>query len=69
MFIWVFNPIINAIQEDPKLGINIQGQTIATLPFADDFCLLTTHKKTHQKAISTINNHIISMGLWLKPSK
>ena len=69
IFIWIFNPIIKAIQQDPKLGINIKGQTIATLPFADDFCLITTNKRTHQKAINTINRNIISMGLCLKPAK
>ena len=69
LFIWIFNPIINSIQEDPKLGITIKGHTIATLPFADDFCLITTNKRTHQKAIDTISNRITSMGLKLKPSK
>ena len=69
IFIWIFNPIIKAIQQDPKLGINIKGQTIATLPFADDFCLITTNKRTHQKAINTINRNISSMGLRLKPAK
>ena len=56
LFIWIFNPIINSIKEDPKLGITIKGHTIATLPFADDFCLITTNKRTHQKAIDTIND-------------
>lgn len=69
LFIWIFNPVISAIQGDPKLGITIEGHNIATLPFADDFCLMTTNKRTHQKAINIINNHILSMGLQLKPSK
>ena len=69
IFIWVFNPIIKAITKDPKLGYTIGDHTIATLPFADDFTLLTTHKAKHQKAITTIKKNIESLGMRLKPSK
>ena len=40
-----------------------------TLPYADDFCLITTNKRTHQKVINEIDNNINSMGMKLKPSK
>ena len=40
-----------------------------TLPYADDYCLITTNKRTHQKVINEIDNNINSMGMQLKPSK
>ena len=40
-----------------------------TLPYADDFCLISTHKGTHQKIINKIHSHVSSMGMKLKPSK
>ena len=38
-------------------------------PFADDFCLITGNRKTHQRLISKIVDQTKSMGLKLKPSK
>ena len=52
-----------------KLGYTVGEHTVATLPFADDFTLLTTHKAKHQKAINTIKKNIESLGMQLKPSK
>jgi hypothetical protein len=40
-----------------------------TLPFADDFDLLTGHKKNHQNIINEIMSWTTSMGLVLKPRK
>ena len=51
-----------AEEEDPS-------KSFITLPYADDFCLITTHQRTHQKLINTINTNIESMGMLLKPSK
>ena len=48
---------------------NSQERNFITLPYADDFCLITTNKRTHQKLINEINNNINSMGMKLKPSK
>ena len=44
-------------------------EKIITLPFADDFCLITTNKRTHQRLQNEINLKIESMGFRLKPSK
>ena len=46
-----------------------QEKKFITLPYADDFCLITTNKRTHQKLINEIDDNIESMGMKLKPSK
>ena len=40
-----------------------------TAPYADDFCLITTHLTSHQKIINDIHAQISSMGMKLKPPK
>ena len=35
----------------------------------DDFCLISTHKAKHQKAIDDIEKKICTMGMKIKPSK
>ena len=44
-----------------------------TLPYADDFCVITTDKKKQHKYINMVNDKITSMitsmGMKLKPSK
>ena len=69
IFNWVFNPIITSITSNPRLGYTLGEHSVATLPFADDFTLLTKHKGTHQSQINTINSRIESLGMQLKPSK
>ena len=39
------------------------------MPYADDFCIITTDLRKHQKIIHTINSYTQSMGMKLKPSK
>lgn len=48
--------------------LNKDTKVICT-PFADDFNLITTHKKTHQNIMDEIHSNTTSMGLKLKPSK
>ena len=36
-----------------------------TLPYADDFCLLTTHMRTHQNLVRDIKTKVESMGMRL----
>ena len=70
VFLLVFNPVLQSLkQEEEKYGYNLEDKRFITLPYADDFCIITTHKRSHQKIINTINNHVISMGMKLKPSK
>ena len=38
-----------------------QEKKFITLPYADDFCLITTNKRTHQKLINEIDENIESM--------
>ena len=47
----------------------INGERVITLPYADDFCLITHDLRTQQRVINQINYHIQSMGMLLKPSK
>ena len=39
------------------------------LPYADDFCLITTDLRKHQKIQNEIKSKIESMGMRLKPAK
>ena len=69
IFILCFNPIIKSLESDLILGYDLNNTKIITTPFADDFCLITGNKRTHQRLINTISNQNKSMGLKLKPSK
>ena len=65
-----FKPVLlNLKPQEETIGYNFNNAHIVTLPYADDFCLITTHKSTHQKTINTIHSHINSMGMRLKPIK
>ena len=69
IFLMVFNPIIEFLQSEIKHGFtSINSQTI-TLPYADDFCLITNNVRTHQRLMDEINSKILSMGMKLKPAK
>ena len=54
---------------DESFGYTINNKKFITLPYADDFCLITTNKRTHQRLMDKINNNITTMGMKLKPSK
>ena len=80
IFILTFNPIIQFIQNQNSIGYklthklnSINGEVseekIITLPYADDFCIITTDLRKHQKIIHTVDNYTQSMGMKLKPSK
>ena len=70
----VFNPVLLKLKNvEEKYGYKLHSDKkttpIITLPYADDFCLITTNLKTHQNIINEIHNNINSMGMKLKPSK
>ncbi len=70
IFLQTFNPILEylkSIQQD--YGYNLNGTKFITLPFADDFCLITSHKRNHQRIINQIVQFTQSMNLVLKPVK
>ena len=69
LFILTFNPVLQMLLDQDEKGYNLNGERYITLPYADDFCLLSTNKRTHQKIINIINQNILSMGMRLKPSK
>ena len=69
IFLMVFNPIIEFLQSEAHHGYDLDGKKIITLPYADDFCLITTNKRTHQRLMNLIDSKIRSMGMKLKPVK
>ena len=69
IFLTVFNPILQYLHENSKFGYKLQDESFISLPFADDFCLITTDLRTQQRIINKIDEHIKSMGMLLKPSK
>ena len=70
----VFNPVLQHFKSiEDKYGYKLHTETkttsTITLPYADDFCLITTNLRSHQNIINSIQNHITSMGMKLKPVK
>ena len=74
IFLMVFNPVLQHLknmEEDHGYQLHTDDKIThhITLPYADDFCLITTNIRTHQKIINIIQSNISSMGMRLKPSK
>jgi len=65
----VFNPIIEFLQSKIDRGFNLNEWKINTLPYADDFCLITKDLRKHQKIQNELKSKIESMGMRLKPAK
>ena len=59
----VFNPIIEFLQSKNDCGFNLNEEKIIILPYADDFCLITTDLRKHQKIPNEIKSKIESMGM------
>ena len=69
-----FNPALQHLKLiEEKIGYKLHNEnstaSFITLPYADDFCLITTDVRQHQKVINEIDTNITSMGMKLKPSK
>ena len=70
LFLMTFHPILQMLQDMEKQGYSLKDDlSIITLPYADDFCVITSDKRKQQKFINLVNTRIISMGMRLKPSK
>ena len=70
IFVIVFDPIIQYFKlKETTHGYSLEGKSYITLPFADDFCLLTADKRKHQKLMTEVLDLIQSMNLTLKPVK
>ena len=55
IFLMVFNPIIQSLQnQSAKFGYKLGETSYVTLPYDDDFCLISTHKTSHQNLINQI---------------
>ena len=67
IFLLVFNPILQKLQNIFHKGYKVGDAHTVTLPYADDFCLISTHQATHQKLIDSIHSQVSSMGMKLKP--
>ena len=63
IFIMVFNPLIEFLQSETGSGYDFEGHI--TLPYADDFCLITTNKLTHQRIMNQKDSEVMSMGMKL----
>ena len=70
IFLTVFNPIVQHLKSIEDIyGYNLNGSRYITLPFADDFCLITSDKRHHQKIMNEIHSITKTMNLTLKPVK
>ena len=70
LFILVFNPIIERLKQyENTYGYKLNGHNYITLPYADDFILVTTDKRRHQKLMNEIADITESMNFQLKISK
>ena len=69
IFNMVFNPLLQYLESIEKSGYKLGGKHFITLPYADDFTLITNDKRRHQKLMDDINRKIKDMGLTLAPSK
>ena len=65
----MFNPIIEYLKTEIKHGYILDGNNIISTPFADDFNIITTNKKTHQRIINNISKYAATMNLKLEPRK
>ena len=74
IFLMVFNPVLLKLKRmEEKFGYKIHSETkstsVITLPYAEDFCLISTNMRIHQIIINNIHQSITSMDMKLKPPK
>ena len=74
IFLMVFNPVLQHLKTvEEKFGYKLSTESrttsTITLPYADDFCLITTNRRSHKNLLTIIQSNITSLGLRLKPSK
>ena len=69
IFLMCFNPIIDYLESINNKGFSTGDRNIINLPYADDFCVITSNKTTHQKILDDINGKVKSIGMKIKPSK
>ena len=63
IFILVFNPSIQYLKlKEDRYGYKLNGNSVITLPYADDFNLITNNKRTHQRLINELHSITSSMN-------
>ena len=63
------NPIIDYLESINIKGFSTSDRNIINLPYADDFCVITSNKTTHQKILDDINGKVKSIGIKIKSSE
>ena len=70
IFLMCFNPILEDLLKFQEVdGYCLNGMSFITLPFADDFNLITRDLRKHKKLMARLHDLTSSMGLKLKPRK
>ena len=69
IFVMCINPLAEYLKSSESFGYKLNDCRYITTFFADDFCLITGNKKTHQRITNALSTYTTSMGLKLKPSK
>ena len=70
IFICVFNPLLEYLLSEQKHGYHLNKNTpIITTPFADDFNVITTNSRTHQRILHNVEKYAKTMNLNLEPAK
>ena len=70
IFLMCFNPILEDLKRfEVSDGYSLDGMSFITLPFADDFNLITRDVRKHKKLMARLHKLTTSMGLKLKPAK
>ena len=61
--------MVEFLSANATFGYNLNDNHFITAPYADDFCLITGNKRSHQRLVNLIASHTKSLGLKLKPRK
>ena len=70
IFLICFNPILDDLKKfEASDGYRLNDASFITLPFADDFNLITRDIRKHKKLMARLHELTTSMGLKLKPRK
>ena len=70
IFICVFNPLLEYLLSEQKHGYHLPKDTpIISTPFADDFNVITTNSRTHQRILNNVEKYASTMNLNLEPTK
>ncbi len=72
IFITVFNPLLEYLksESESKHGYKLNNSmNIVSTPFADDFNVITSHSRVHQRILRNVENFAKSMNLVLEPTK